>query len=100
MEDAGQKRELCGIVCGGHSYFLTSSVETALGLLRSPSRRLKDCEYAAERALSSGSSDVNIPAGSTVGSKLISRVGLVSSLSMLSIVKVPTSICLLSAGQG
>ena len=83
----------------GHGYFSTSSVEIALGSLCSPSRRVKDCEYAAERALSSGSSEGEIPSGSTSGSKLISRVGLVSSLSMVSIVNVPASICCLSGGQ-
>src|ERR1700760_2538581 len=96
MQHAGQKCKLCGIRRGRHGYFATSDVETALGLLCSPSRRVKDCEYAAERALSSGSSEGDIPAGSTNGSKLISRIGLVSSLSIEPIVKIPTSTCFLS----
>src|ERR1700733_11503189 len=99
VKDARQERELSGILRRGHGYFPTSSVETALGSLCSPSRRVKDCEYAAERALSSGSSDGAIPSGSTNGSKLMSRVGLVSSLSIVSIVSVPASICLRSEGQ-
>src|SRR5580658_4428681 len=101
VKDTRQERELSGILRRrGHSYFPTSSAETALGSLCSPSRRVKDCEYAAERALSSGSSDGAIPSGSTSGSKLMSRVGLVSSLSMESIVKIPASICFRSGGQG
>src|SRR5580700_11984834 len=99
VKDARQERELCGILRRGHSYFPTSSAETALGSLRSPSRRVKDCEYAAERALSSGSSDGAIPSGSTSGSKLMSRVGLISSLSIESIVNTPASICFRSGGQ-
>ncbi len=99
MQNARQECELCGIRRGGHGYFSTSAVETALGSLCSPSRRMKDCEYAAERALNSGSSDGDIPAGSTSGSKLMSRVALESSLSMVSIVMVPTSICCLSAAH-
>src|SRR5271155_5353898 len=99
VKDARQERELSGILRSGHSYLPTSSVETALGSLCSPSRRVKDCEYAAERALSSGSSDGDIPSGSTSGSKLMSRVGLVASLSMVLIVSVPASICCLSGGQ-
>src|SRR5580692_2819526 len=100
VKDARQERELSLILRRGHGYFPTSSVETALGSLCSPSRRVKDCEYAAERALSSGSSDGAIPAGSTSGSKLMSRVGLVASLSMESIVNIPASICFRSGGQG
>src|SRR5271169_565168 len=100
MQNARQECELCGIVRGGHGYFATSAVETALGSLCSPSRRVNDCEYAADRALNNGSSDGEIPAGSTSGSKLMSRVGLVSSLSIVSIVMVPTSICCLSEAQG
>src|ERR1700733_12197381 len=100
MQDAGRERELSGTLGrSGHGYFWTSAVEIALGALCSPSRRLKDCEYAAERALSNGSSDGDMPSGSTSGSKLMSRVGLVSSLSMVSIVSVPASICLRSEGQ-
>src|ERR1700722_5172254 len=100
VKDARQERELSGILCSGHSYFPTSSVETAPGSLCSPSRRVKDCEYAAERALSSGSSDGAIPSGSTSGSKLMSRAGLISSLSIESIVNIPASICFRSGGQG
>src|ERR1700735_1449454 len=99
VQHAGQKCELCGIRRGRHGYFATSDVETALGLLCSPSRRVKDCEYAAERALKSGSSDGEIPFGNISGSKFMSRVGLVSSLSIVSIVMVPTSICCLSCGH-
>src|SRR5580700_3503170 len=100
VKDARQERELSGIRRRrGHSYFPTSSVETALGSLCSPSRLVKDCEYAAERALSSGSSDGAIPSGSTSGSKLMSRVGLISSLSIESIVNIPASICFRSGGH-
>src|SRR5580658_645153 len=101
VKDTRQERELSGILRRrGHSYFPTSSVETALGSLCSRSRLVKDCEYAAERALKSGSSDGDIPSGNTSGSKLMSRVGLMSSLSMVLIVNVPASICFLSGGQG
>jgi hypothetical protein len=51
----------------------------ALGCFASPSRLVKDCEYTAERALSSGSSDGAMPAGRTNGSKLMSVAALVSS---------------------
>src|ERR1700722_8487690 len=40
-----------------------------------------------------------MPSGRTVGSKLMSRTGLVSSLWMASMVMVPTSICWRSAGH-
>src|ERR1700733_2523528 len=100
VKDARQERELSGILRCGHSYFPTSSVETALGSLCSPSRRVKDCEYAAERALSSGSSDAAIPSGRMSGSKLMSRAGLVSSLSICSMTNIPTSTCCRSGGQG
>ena len=100
VKDPRRKRELNGTLGSGHGYFSTSAVEIALGSLRSPSRLVKDCEYAAERALSSGSSDGDIPSGNTSGSKLISRVGLVSSLSMVLIVNVPASTSSRSGGQG
>src|ERR1700722_17711442 len=99
VQDAGWKRELSGTLPSGHGYFATSAVEIALGALCSLSRLVKDCEYAAERALSRGSSEGDIPSGSTRGSKLISRVGLLASLSMVLMVSVPASICFLSGGQ-
>ena len=52
----------------------------ALGSFFSPARLVNDCEYTADRALSKGSSDGAMPAGSTKGSKLRSVAALVSSL--------------------
>ena len=46
-----------------------------------------------------GSSDGAMPAGSTRGSKLMSRAALVSSLSTRSSVSVPTLTCSRPAGQ-
>jgi len=56
----------------------TSAALIALGCFISPSRLVNDREYAAERALSRGSSDGAMPAGSSRGSKLISVAALVS----------------------
>src|SRR4029077_7129157 len=91
--------ELKALGCHAQSPLPTSADVIALGCLVSPARLLNDCAYTAERALSKGSSDGLIPAGSTKGSKLISVAALVSSLSTLLSVKVPTSTCWRSAGQ-
>src|SRR5439155_11318959 len=91
--------ELKALGCHSQSPLPTSADVIALGCFVSPARLLNDCEYTAERALSKGSSDGLIPAGSTKGSKLISVAALVSSLSTRSSVKVPTSTCWRSAGQ-
>src|SRR4029434_830274 len=84
----------------GGAHRAASPGDTALGVLGSPSRRVNDSEYTAERALSSGSSDGAIPFGRIRGSKLMSRAGLVSSLSIRSNVSVPASSVRRSAGQG
>src|SRR5882672_7075416 len=90
--------ELKALGCHSQPPLPTSAGVTALGCFVSPARLLNDCAYTAERALSKGSSDGLIPAGSTKGSKLISVAALVSSLSTRSSVRVPTSTCLRSAG--
>src|SRR5207237_7092258 len=53
-----------------HSPLRTSEGVIALGCFVSLPRLVNDCEYTAERALSKGSSDGAMPAGSTRGSKL------------------------------
>src|SRR5215467_9415183 len=78
----------------------TSAGVIAGGCFVSPARLVNDCEYTADRALSKGSSDGAMPAGSTKGSKLRSVAALVSSLSTRSSVKVPTSTWWRSDGQG
>src|SRR5258707_8919221 len=91
--------ELKALGCHSQPPLPTSAGVTALGCFVSPARLLNDCAYTAERALSKGSSDGAIPAGSTKGSKLVFAATLVSSLSTRSSVKVPTSTCWRSAGQ-
>src|SRR5436190_6130318 len=91
--------ELKALGCHSQPPLPTSTGVIALGCFVSPARLLNDCAYTAERALSRGSSDGLIPAGSTKGSKLISVAALVSSLSTRSRINVPTSTCWRSAGQ-
>src|ERR1700751_2883557 len=98
VQQPREGRELEGLGCHSQSPLRTSAGVTALGCFVSPSRLVNDCEYTAERALSKGSSDGLIPAGSTKGSKFISVAALVSSLSTRSSVKVPTSTCSRPAG--
>jgi len=61
-ETAGNR---VGLAC--HSPRRTSAGVIALGCFASPARLVNDCEYTAERALSSGSSEGAMPAGSTKG---------------------------------
>src|SRR6516225_7712706 len=93
VQEPGKGMELA--VWGGHaqSPLCTSAGVIALGSFVSPARLVYDCEYTAERALSSGSSEGAMPAGNTRGSKLTSRAALVSSLSSWSSASVPTSTC-------
>ena len=62
-------------------------------------RRSYDFAYADERAAGNGSSDVRIPDGRTVGSKLISRHGPSRSAWTCCAMSVPTSIDRRLAGQ-
>src|SRR5205085_3298833 len=91
--------ELKALRCHAQFPLRTSAGVIALGCFGSPARLVNDCEYTAERALSSGSSDGAMPAGNTRGSKLRSVAGLVSSLSTRSSVRVPTSTCSRCSGQ-
>src|SRR5437867_11324266 len=81
VKDARQEGELCAWHARAHVHFPVLAVDTALGSLRSPSRRVNDWEYVADRALRSRSSETAMPSGRTNGSKAMSRAGLVSSLS-------------------
>src|SRR3954469_14034693 len=100
MQDAHQHRKARIELRLGHAQYAPYSALTALGFFGSPSRRVNETEYAAERALSSGSSEPLMPLGSTSGPKLRSRAGLTASPCKRSRVRVPTSMTCRSAGQG
>src|SRR6516225_3275600 len=95
-------RECCEPQVLRHRYtpFPRSGVWTALGSFFSPARRVKDSEYAADCALSKGSSDGSIPEGNTSGSKLTSRQLPSASPSMRLIVSIPISTCSRLLGHG